>query len=164
MRPLRLTDLHMAYVEGLNSPEVNRFLDGVKHSAQTMESVKAFVSAEASSINSVLLGIWPYGSSQHVGTVRVHSLDHRHGTAHIGVCLFDKAVWGKGIGRNAIRAATEWAMQTFSLRWIEAGAYEANLASQRAFTSAGYEWVFDIPGKYLLEDTPTTVKVYAARW
>lgn len=160
MRPLTRYDINSAYIDGLNDEEVNRFLE-VRFTRQTQESVEEFVSSEAASPSNILWGIWQTGEAEHVGTVRIHGIDGRHGTAHIGVCIFHKEVWGKGIGRDAIRAATKWAIQTFSLRWVEAGAYEANLASQRAFISAGYKWVFDIPGKYVLEGNPTTVKVYA---
>lgn len=162
MRPLTRLDIHSAYINGLNDKEVNRFLE-VRFSRQTQESVEEFISIEEASPNSVLWGIWPTGTSKHVGTVRIHGIDNRHGTAHIGICIFDRTVWGKGLARGAIHAATEWAIHTYSLRWVEAGAYEANLASQRAFVSAGYEWVFNIPGKYVLEGNSTTVKVYASR-
>ncbi len=163
LRPLVEEDIHQGYVDGLNDSQVNRYLDGVKASVQTVRSVFDFVTADRLSSSSVLWGIWTLGKSSHVGTVRLHSIEHRHGTAHIGICLFDKNCWGRGLGAAAIGAATHWAVATLNLRWIEAGAYEANLASQRAFLSAGYVWAFDIPGKYLLEGVPTTVKVYSAR-
>lgn len=163
LRPLVEADVHQGYVDGLNDPQVNRYLDSVKASMQTGRSVCDFVAADRLSPSSVLWGIWTLEHACHVGTVRLHGIEHRHGTAHIGVCLFDRRFWGRGLGSAAIGAVTRWAIDTLGLRWIEAGAYEANLASQRAFLSAGYAWVFDIPSKYLLEGIPTTVKVYAAR-
>lgn len=163
LRPLVEADVHQGYVDGLNDPQVNRYLDGVKASAQTVTSVCDFVASDRLSSSSVLWGIWTNEDAYHVGTVRLHGIEHRHGTAHIGVCLFDRRYWGRGLGSAAIGAVTHWAIDALGLRWIEAGAYEANLSSQRAFLSAGYAWVFDIPGKYLHEGVPTTVKVFAAR-
>lgn len=162
LRTLVEADAHQGYVDGLNDPQVNRYLDAVKASLQTMQSVRDFIVDNQSSPSSVLWGIWLDGQERHVGTVRLHGIEHRHGTAHIGVCLFDKRCWGRGLGSAAIAAVTRWAIDTLDLRWIEAGAYEANLASQRAFLSASYQWVFDIPGKYLLDGAPVTVKVFAA--
>lgn len=163
VRPLHEADVHPGYVNGLNDPLVNRFLDAVKATPQTLESVRSFVAADASSPSSILWGVFAAGREPHVGTVRLHGIEHRHGIAHIGVCLFDRGVWGQGLGSRAIAAVTRWAIDSLKLRWVEAGAYEANAASRRAFESAGYDWVFDIPGKYLFEGQPTTVKVYAAR-
>lgn len=163
LRPLKPADVHAGYVSGLNDPEVNRYLDGVKHTKQTTQSVLDFVVANEASTNSVLWGIWQENAGKHSGTVRLHAIEYHHKTAHIGVCLFDKAAWGQQLGKKAIFAVTQWAMNELGLRWIEAGAYADNIASQKAFLSAGYSWVFDIPDKYILEGKPTIVKVFAAR-
>lgn len=163
LRPLDLDDAHQGYVNGLNDPVVNRYLDSVKSSMQTMSTVRDFIAKDRASASSVLWGIWLDESVSHIGTVRLHGIEHRHGTAHIGICLFDKHAWGRKIGSTAIRAVTRWAISELGLRWVEAGAYETNLASQKAFIAAGYSWVFDIPGKYLLDGQPAIVKVYAAR-
>ncbi len=37
------------------------------------------------------------------------------------------------------------------------------IAPHVSFLAAGYEWIYDMPGKYLLEGKPTVVKIYAAR-
>ncbi len=162
LRPLKPADVHAGYVAGLNDPEVNRYLDGVKHNKQTTQSVLDFVSANEASVNSVLWGIWQDETQRHRGTVRLHGVEHVHKTAHIGVCLFDKTVWGKGLGQKAISVVTEWAIDSLQLRWIEAGAYVDNVASQKAFLASGYAWKFDVPGKYILEGKPATVKVFVA--
>lgn len=163
LRPLKPEDVHSGYVSGLNDPEVNRYLDGVKHIKQTTQSALDFVAANEASANSVLWGIWQTSSEKHCGTVRVHGIEHHHRTAHIGVCLFDKSAWGKKLGTKAVGAVTRWALDALNLRWIEAGAYSENTASQKTFLAAGYEWVYDISDKYILEGIPTRVKVYAAR-
>ena len=49
------------------------------------------------------------------------------------------------------------------IRWVEAGIYAENIASEKAFLSAGYKWIYDIPDKYLFEGSPTKVKIFAAR-
>ena len=163
LRSLKAEDAHAAYVSGLNDPDVNRYLDGAKHTKQTMQSVIDFVVSNEASTNSVLWGVWQESSSNHCGTVRLHGIEYHHKTAHIGVCLFDKSVWGQHLGKKAISVVTRWALDDLGLRWVEAGAFQDNVPSQRAFLSAGYSWVFDIPGKYILEGKPTTVKVFAAR-
>jgi ribosomal-protein-alanine N-acetyltransferase len=163
LRPLTTADVHAAYVSGLNDPDVNRYLDGVKHTVQTTQTVTDFVAASEASSNSVLWGIWQENARNHCGTVRLHGIEYHHKTAHLGVCLFDKTAWRQQLGKKAISAVTQWAINTLDLRWVEAGAYLDNIASQRTFLSAGYSWVFDIPGKYVLEGKPTTVKVFAAR-
>lgn len=163
LRPLTPDDVHPNYVEGLNDPCVNRYLDAVKRSKQTQQSVVNFVTGNRDSPSSILWGIWQGGGRFHCGTVRLHGIDLHHGVALIGVCVFDKTARGKRIGSKAIAAVTEWAIDHLKLRWIEAAVYEENFSSQKTFLYAGYEWVYDIRGKYLLAGKPAVVKVYASR-
>lgn len=163
LRPLALEDAHRDYVVGLNDTEVNRYLDGVKHVIQTEQAVADFILQNQQASNAVLFGVWLAESERHCGTVRLHGIELYHKTAHIGVCLFDKTTWGKKLGTKVIQAVTKWAFNSLGLRWIEAGAYMGNEASQKAFLAAGYEWVYDIPDKYILEGKPAKVKVFAAR-
>lgn len=163
LRPLKTADVHPAYVSGLNDPDVNRYLDGVKRAVQTTQSVIDFVAADEVSSGSVLWGIWQDAATTHCGTVRLHGIEYHHKTAHIGVCVFDKAAWGQKLGQKAISAVTQWAINDLGLLWVEAGAYAENVASQKAFLSAGYSWSFDIHGKYILNGLPATVKVFSAR-
>jgi RimJ/RimL family protein N-acetyltransferase len=156
------TDVHQAYVDGLNDPIVNRFME-VRHSAQTLQTVRSFIIENCLSPSSIFFGLWRHGNANHIGTIRLHNINHRYGTADIGVCLFDRRYWGRGLGGAAIETMTRWAIDRYGLRWIEAGIYDANVASQRAFVSAGYVWKFDILGKYLLEGAPAIVKVFAAQ-
>lgn len=161
LRQLKPTDVFSGYVAGLNDPEVNKYLE-VRHNKQTIESVTDFVSTNERSSTSCLFGIWPDNSSRFIGTVRIHGIDRLSKKGHIGICLFEKTAWRQGFGSKAIRSATRWAIESQGLRWIEAGAYESNIASQKMFLSSGYEWVSDITGKYLLNGKPATIKVFAA--
>jgi ribosomal-protein-alanine N-acetyltransferase len=162
MRPLNAADVCEGYVSGINDPEVNKYL-AVRYTTQTLQSITDFVVGDEESDNAVLWGIWLASSRELCGTVRLHAIEHRHGTANIGVCLFDKAAWGQRLGSKAIVVATRWAFNWLGLRWIEAGAYASNFASQKTFLSADYEWIYDVHGKYLLEGKPETVRVFAAK-
>lgn len=162
LKPLSRDDAHEGYVNGLNDPIVNFYLDGVKDEIQTQNSVENFIIENAKAKNCALWGIWLNSGSNHVGTVRLHGIEHRHKTAHIGICLFDKTSWGKGVGSSSIRLVTQWGLDILGLRWIEAGIYSENMASQKAFITAGYRWSFDIRGKYIHNGIPTDVKVYVA--
>lgn len=163
LRILQPGDVHTNYVAGLNDLEVNRYLDAVKRVKQTEESAVQFVQKDLCATDAVLFGIWLKDAAQHCGTVRLHGIDKYHKTAHIGICLFQKEAWGNKLGSKAINAVTQWAFDNLDLRWIEAAAYKENIASQRSFIAVGYEWVYDIKNKYLLDGVPDVVKVFVAR-
>lgn len=163
LRVLTPTDVHQGYVDGLNDPDVNRFLVNVKTSRQTIYSVSEFVRENFDSPDAVLLGIWETGRPHHIGTIRLHHIAGDKKSAHIGICLFDKNAWGKKLGARAIRALTAWARANLGLTWIEAGIYADNQSSQRAFLSAGYDWISDIPDVFVFEGKPAVVRIYVAR-
>lgn len=163
MRPLKPSDVHGGYIDGLNNKEVNRYLDSVKRTPQTHIGVTNFVQANLESADSVLWGVWEDGKSDHSGTVRLHSIERFHWTACIGICIFDRAGWGKGLGARSIRAVADWAHSSLGVRWVEAGVYADNVASQKAFLNAGFVWVSDINGKYLLDGHPSEVRLYASK-
>lgn len=162
LRTLIPNDVYQKYIDGLNDPHINKYLVDVKKNYQTKEKLEEYVQQNLDSSYDILFGIWVDGQDEFCGTIRLHSIEYTHRTAHIGACLFDSNVWGRGIGKKAIKAVTEWAMKTLRLRWIEAGIYKENIVSCKAFESAGYEKMFSVKNKYLHEDRPATVDIYAA--
>ena len=163
LRTLIAKDVHDGYVNGLNDKQVNKYLDGAKHFQQTFQSVEDYVITNEKSPNSILFGIWDAKSETHCGTVRLHGIELQHFTAYIGICIFDKTFWGKGLGSRVISAITEWAMKELKIRWIEASIYSDNVASQKVFLKSGYTWIFDIEDKFLLEGKPAKVKYFSAK-
>jgi ribosomal-protein-alanine N-acetyltransferase len=149
LRPLDLADLHPGYVEGLNNPDINRHLE-VRLTVQTIETVAAFVNTNRQDTDSVLFGIWLHAKSSHIGTIRLYEINQHLHNCFIGICIFDKSVWGRGIGTNAIKAVTKWAHVEMNMHRIEAHAYLDNTASIRSFEKAGYRRIPDrfknIPG------------------
>jgi len=161
IKNLEVANIHDGYINGLNDPQVNFYLDAVRLTLQTKESVAEFVRANKDSCNSILWGIWLHGETDHLGTIRLHGIDRNHRIAYIGICIFNKKAQGKGVGTKALEVVTNWAHRFLNLRWIEAGIYVKNYSSQRAFLNAGYEELFSVRGKYLIEGQPMDVKIYA---
>ena len=137
IRPLNAQDVHQGYVDGLNNPFVNRYLE-VRHTKQTLGNVAEFVELHEKSSNSFLFGIWINENINHIGTIRLHGINLDPGKCSIGICIFCQSAWGKGIGSMAIREATSFGFNKLGLFSVEAHAYFENLASIRTFLKAGY--------------------------
>lgn len=141
LRPLGELDVTDAYVLGLNDPTVNKYLE-VRHNQQTHDSVLSFIKINKYSSNMILWGIWFGKETQErlVGTVRLHEIGTRESLCDIGICLFEKGVWGKGLGTQAINRVTAFAFKTLNLCAVRAGVYVENIGSQLAFQRAGYNF------------------------
>ena len=139
LRPMREADVKDAYVLGLNDSRVNQYLE-VRHHLQTHDSASLFVRMNKDSSDMILWGVWYGEKSQEslVGTVRLHGIYPTESSCHIGVCLFEKTVWGRGLGSQAIRRVTEWAFNTLDIDSVRAGVHVENIGSKKAFLRAGY--------------------------
>jgi RimJ/RimL family protein N-acetyltransferase len=135
LRPISEADVTDAYVDGLNDPEVNRYLE-VRKLRQTSETVRAYVRANAADPWAVLFGI--YSGNVLRGTLRLHDVDLSGSKATVGIALFDRHFSGRGLGSAAIAAVARFAAAELSLTHLAAGIIDANTASVRAFEKAGF--------------------------
>ena len=161
LRPLQAADVTTAYVDGLNDPEVHRYMEAPRKQRQTLEGVRAYVAANAADAQAILFGLY-FGETLR-GTVRLHDVDSGRGTATVGIALFDRRIWGQGLGSAALATVAHYAMAELGLTRLEAGIIAANGGSILAFEKAGFRRANDKPadpelgpvGLWVFEAGPT---------
>ncbi len=164
LRPLSPADVTGEYVQGLNDPEVNRFLVDVRRQPQTRQSVCRYVEDNRSGPDRVLMGMFLKACPDRPsGTVRISSISCFHACADVGICIFRKSLWGMGYGTESLDAVCRVAFERIGLRYLEAGVYEKNTASRKAFERSGFVQTHRIEDKYRLEDSFEPVLFLAAR-
>jgi ribosomal-protein-alanine N-acetyltransferase len=135
LRPLAAGDVTAGYIDGINDPQINRFLVSAQNGPQTLDGVKEWVIANWRAHDAILFGI--FCSRIHCGNIRAHDVtEHR---ACIGIAIFDPKMHGKGIGCAAISALVRYLMNELGVKSVVAGIDKENVASQRAFAKAGFE-------------------------
>ncbi len=137
LRPLAAADVSQRYVQWLNDPHVNRYLES-RLVVQTRETVEAFVRAMNASAHDLLLGMFTREAQRHIGNIRLGPIDEYHRRAPIGLLLGEKDAWGRGFGTEAVSAVADDAFGRLALEKLIAGCYAANLASLRLFHKAGF--------------------------
>ena len=80
-----------------------------------------------------------------VGGTGIHMIDWKNGFGSTGTILGDKAVWGRGLGRELMQLRTDYAFTQLPLRKLKSSYIDGNEASGRAQAAAGYRVV----GRYL---------------
>ncbi len=137
LRPLDEADVLPAYPDGLNHPDVARFVEAAQRQRQTMETVTAFVRANREDPAAVLFGIFVDGVLR--GTLRLHDVTAQHGgEAWVGIALFDRSVWGRDVGSTALALVAACARDDLRLVRLRAGIEPTNAGSRRAFAKAGF--------------------------
>jgi len=149
-----------AYVDWLNDPEINRFLES-RFVVQDMAGVRGFVAAQLADPKALFLGVRSLALGRHVGNIKLGPIDRQHGLGEIGIMIGDRGAWGQGIGADAIRVIAEIAQHELGLRKLTAGCYGSNVGSTRAFLKAGFDIEGTRPAHFLLDGRPEDLTLMA---
>ncbi len=131
LRTIDLEDCTPTYVNWLNDPEVNQYLE-TKWNEQTLESIRDFVNLQIKSVNSILFAIILGRDNRHIGNIKVGPINEHYRTADISYFIGDKALWGKGIATEAIGLVSDFSFEELELHKCEAGAYSVANGSWKA--------------------------------
>jgi RimJ/RimL family protein N-acetyltransferase len=76
--------------------------------------------------------------AQIIGDTGLHGLDRQHGTAELGIAIWDRAFLGKGYGRDAVNVLLEWAFDAQNWRRIWLTALASNERAIRSYLACGF--------------------------
>lgn len=76
---------------------------------------------------------------QFIGQCALFRFDAIARTSEIGITIGDKAYWGRGYGREAIRLLVDHGFTQRNLRKIWLHVHAGNLRAQRAYLACGFE-------------------------
>lgn len=154
LRQIEMKDCTDHYVDWLNDPEVNQYLE-TKWFRQDMESIRAFVKEQRENDHSLLFAIILNEGKRHIGNIKIGPIHEHYRHADVSYFIGDKRFGNKGIATEAIRLVCEFGFQELKLHRIEAGAYAAAVGSWKALEKNGFrrEGIFKeqvtFNGKYM---------------
>ncbi len=137
LRRLKPSDVSMEYVNWLNDPQVNQYLE-CRFMTHTLEDVEKYVDQLAQDKNHFLFGIFNRSNEAHIGNIKLGLIDFHHHRGDIGIMIGERNYWGKGFATEAIQTMVKFGFDVLKLHKITAGAYANNLGSIRAFEKAGF--------------------------
>ena len=136
-RTLGVEDVSDRYLAWLNDPETNQFME-TRFEPQTRESCTQFVLDKERDAFSHLFGIFIKDSLEHIGNIKLGFINPHHQTGQLSLFIGEKAYWRAGYATESIRRITEWGFDVLGLERIDAGCYDNNVGSLRAFLKVGY--------------------------
>lgn len=138
LRQITMDDCTDEYVQWLNDPEVNQYLE-TRWSIQDLESIKGFVKSQRENEHSILFAIILQAECRHIGNIKIGPINRYHSRADISYFIGDKSKWNKGIITDAIKLVCEYGFEQWDLHRIEAGAYCAAIGSWKALEKNGFK-------------------------
>lgn len=137
LRALRADDLNTTYLDWLNDPEVNRYLE-TRFLPQSLESLHSYWQAHRDDSASPWFAICLTSDGRHIGNIKLGPIDWLHRRADISLFIGDRSCWGQGLASEAIGRLRDWAFQELDLQKLRAGVYTGNHGSRRAFEKCGF--------------------------
>lgn len=138
LRLLTPDDVTNAYVQWMQDPEVNQYLES-RWDTFSIEVLRDYVRKTNDGKTNFMFGMFLNTTDRHIGNIKAGPVHPIHKYADIGLIIGDKTMWGKGIAAEAISMITDFCFQELHLHKLTAGMYEANIGSYRAFIKCGYQ-------------------------
>ncbi|MEE2885663.1 MAG: GNAT family N-acetyltransferase [Chloroflexota bacterium] len=74
---------------------------------------------------------------KHIGNFMYYDVDLRRGEAELGIMIGDRSYWGKGYGRDAIRAVRDYLFSQTTIKRLYLHTLEWNERARKSFIKAG---------------------------
>lgn len=138
LRQITLSDCTNRYVEWLNDPDVNRYLETRWHE-QNLSTIKDFVRSQLDNNHSYLFAIVKRDTDKHIGNIKIGPINPYHHHADISYFIGEKNFWGRGLATQSIQLVCKFGFEDLNLHRIEAGAYSSAIGSWKALERNGFK-------------------------
>jgi CMP-N,N'-diacetyllegionaminic acid synthase len=89
--------------------------------------------------NAYFFALYLKKDNEFIGTVKLGSIDWQTRTADVGILIGEKSCWGKGVAKDAIYTASEYAFRELGMRKVTGGCLSTNIAMYRCFERLGFK-------------------------
>jgi len=137
LKPLFSENVSEQYVNWLNDPKVNNFLE-VRYIKQNIDSVREYVMSFHKDEEKYLWGIYTNQDSKHIGTISLYDINRNHNRAEIGMIIGDINYWGKTASMDAINMVLNFSFNDLNLYRITGGSYSTNIGMAFTFKQLGF--------------------------
>lgn len=138
LRQLEISDCTVEYVNWLNDPKVNQYLE-TKYVPQNLKTIREFVVSQRDHEASVLFAICMRDRDRHIGNIKIGPMNFQHRHADISYFIGDRKEWGKGIAKEAVSLVCDFGFEELNLQKIEAGTYDCAVGSQKVLKANGFQ-------------------------
>lgn len=138
LRPLQSTDLTEEYLNWINDPEVNKYLE-VRHKKQTIDTLKGFYDQINSSEDSIIFAIIDNETKKHIGNIKLGPINWQHKNAVLGLMIGDKNFWRKGLGTEAVKLLLGYSFDILGLHKLSLGLIAENNIAFKLYKKVGFK-------------------------
>ena len=135
LRPLSLEHLSQDYVDWLNDPDVNLYLE--TGGDYTFEKLRDFLH-DIEEKNIYFWAIHIKENNLHIGNIKLDPIDWDVRKGEVGTLIGEKSFWSKGIGTEAKTAVINYGFKELNLIKVTSGCYGENIKTIRVNEKIGF--------------------------
>lgn len=130
-------------------PEVDIF-GGGSFDLPSLERSTEEYEKELKEHNRITFAIYELENLTLIGDAGLRRINHRNGTATLGIGIGNKNYWGKGYGTEAVKLVVDYAFRFLNLYNVDLDTASFNLRAIRSYQKAGFKEVGRRRGSILL--------------
>lgn len=138
LRSVKFSDIDNGYLDWLNDPEVNQYLE-TRFSFQSKIKIQEFITQQNLNPNSYFFAICMNENDEHIGNIKLGPVNLIHRRGNLSYLIGKKNFCGKGIGSEAVELIINFAKYNLNLYKLDAGVYEENLGSFKVLVKNGFK-------------------------
>lgn len=134
-KPLSLEHFSQEYVDWMNDPDVNRYLES--GGDYTLKKLRSFLeNVENKEI--LFWAIHLKSNGKHIGNIKIDPVIEKHGLAEYGIMMGRKTEWGKGYAGEATMRIIDYCFSEIGIRKITLGVVTDNKAAWGLYKKLGF--------------------------
>ncbi|WP_278914167.1 GNAT family N-acetyltransferase [Deinococcus wulumuqiensis] len=118
--------------------ELTAYLGAIGGAFSLEDEQAYYESISKSKPDGVTFGIYTREGQTYIGGIDLRGVNHRHGTAELGVSVHDPEYWGGGYGSEAVRLMVEYGMFFLGLHNIQLNVFSYNTRGIAAYKKVGF--------------------------
>lgn len=137
LREVREDDVNSEYYSWINDPEINQYLE-TRFLPRSKKDILNHVNKLDANPNEIFFAICDIKNDKHIGNIKLGPINWYHRKGDISLLIGNREYWGKGVATEAIKLVIKFGFDTLNLHKLNAGYYEQNIGSARAFEKCGF--------------------------
>ncbi|SMB96095.1 GNAT family N-acetyltransferase [Deinococcus hopiensis] len=118
--------------------ELTTYLSGHGASYSLEDEQAYFEAVSRNSPTQITFGIYEREAGRLIGGIDLRDINHRHGTAELGVSIHDPECWSGGLGKEAVRLMVTYGVFHLGLHNIFLKVFAFNTRGIRAYEKVGF--------------------------
>jgi [ribosomal protein S5]-alanine N-acetyltransferase len=160
LKEFTVDDINKEYIEWLNNPEINRYLEA-KYTVWNHLNATKYVQSFRNNKEKYLFGIYTLEDDKYIGNGSISSVNYNTEVFEFALFVGDKTYWGKKVAFEVTLLLLRFGFDDLKLRKVFGGAYSNQIASRFTLKKIGFTQEAILKDRYIFEGEPIDCVIHS---